>query len=242
MTAARPAEKPRKRRGLISMLAVVVFNVILMSLLAWLLLLMEFGIYRMGHSGEEVYHTMDAIIKPNQDLLQKSSLFQAENNWLHQQIQAITAHTALNHEITFLLQKGNEAVNQWPSMKHPMAIGLTSFYQIKRQVVPLIWGISQIVLTRLYGLCLAIPLFLLCLSVGFVDGLVQRDIRKFQGARESTLLFHELKRGSAFWFFGPLFIYLVLPWPVSPQWFLVPLAIGMGVLVQLGAKSFKKYI
>ena len=61
-----------------------------------------------------------------------------------------------------------------------------------------------------------IPLFSLSLSIGLVDGLVQRDIRKFQGARESTLLFHRIKRCGAAIFFLPLFAYLAWLSPVSP--------------------------
>ena len=87
-----------------------------------------------------------------------------------------------------------------------------------------------------------LPLFMLALTVGFIDGLVQRDIRKFQGARESTFFFHRILLLFKFTFFTPLLIYFSLPFFVSPVLFFGLQSIGLGVLIQMAARSFKKYV
>lgn len=113
---------------------------------------------------------------------------------------------------------------------------------IKTQILPLLSGAVAVVVTRLWILITAFPLFLLSLSVGLIDGLVQRDIRKFQGKRESALLFHRIKRGGAAIFFLPLLAYLAWLSPVSSLWFLAPMAISIGLWLALSLRFFKKYV
>lgn len=113
---------------------------------------------------------------------------------------------------------------------------------VKYQLLPLLSGCSAVIAMRLWVLMTALPLFLLSLSMGLVDGLVQRDIRKFQGARESTLLFHRIKRCGAVIFFLPLLAYFAWLSPVSPLWFLMPMAIALGCWLALGLRLFKKYV
>ena len=72
---------------------------------------------------------------------------------------------------------------------------------MKGQILPLLSGTLAVVVKRFWVFIMALPLFLLSLILGLVDGLVQRDIRKFKGARESTLLFHKIKRSGAALFF-----------------------------------------
>jgi len=75
-----------------------------------------------------------------------------------------------------------------------------------------------------------------------IDGLVQRDIRKFKGSRESALFFHRIKPLAIHFLFFTFFIYMVLPLPISPELILIPMAIISGICISLSIKSYKKYL
>jgi len=79
-------------------------------------------------------------------------------------------------------------------------------------------------------------------SIMIIDGLVQRDIRKFKGERESTLYFHKLKPLAPFSFYFIYFIYLCLPYPYSPVVFLLPMVGLTSMFIMLTIKHFKKYV
>ncbi|HVV68003.1 MAG TPA: DUF4400 domain-containing protein [Gammaproteobacteria bacterium] len=238
MAASKAPEKTqRKRRGLLSLLLSLVVHLILMSVFAWLVLLIGFGINRVVHKNETGYPAIHAIVDSNIYFLKQHTLLRGENDYMRlQQLRHwITKKTKLKQKISYLQQEMQKLQPLKKSLK-------PAWQTIHSEIVPLLWGVTSIILTRVFLFILALPLFILCLGLGMVDGLVQRDIRKFQGARESTLLFHEIKRGSHFWFFMPLLMYLLWPWPIAPQWFLVPSALILGLITQLGAKSFKKYV
>jgi integrating conjugative element membrane protein (TIGR03747 family) len=114
--------------------------------------------------------------------------------------------------------------------------------EFKNQILPLLCGIAAVLAMRLWILITALPLWILSLSIGFVDGLVQRDIRKHQGARESALLFHRIKRFGPVIFFIPLFAYLAWLSPCLPLCFFIPIATVMGFWLAYSLRYFKKYI
>lgn len=113
---------------------------------------------------------------------------------------------------------------------------------MKTQVIPLLTGIMAVIVKRLWIFITALPLLMISLGLGLVDGLVQRDIRKFQGARETTLLFHRIKRCGATLFFVPFFLYMAWLSPVSPLWFFLPMAAGLGLWLALTMRFFKKSV
>lgn len=102
--------------------------------------------------------------------------------------------------------------------------------------------VSLMTAIRLIILILTTPLFIMAALVGFVDGLVQRDLRRFGAGRESAFLYHHAKRA-----IGPIFIlgwlvYLSLPISLHPNWFLLPNAFLFGAMIALASSSFKKYL
>ncbi|MEO8964501.1 MAG: DUF4400 domain-containing protein [Gammaproteobacteria bacterium] len=103
-------------------------------------------------------------------------------------------------------------------------------------------GITIVILTRCCLFIALIPFMSVILFVLIIDGLVQRDIRKFQGARESTFLFHRLKPLAKISFFLLFFIFMVVPFWVSPELFLMPMVLLSGLFTMLAIKSFKKYL
>jgi len=76
----------------------------------------------------------------------------------------------------------------------------------------------------------------------FADGLIQRDIRKFQGARESTLFFHRIKPLSIFFIYTIFFIYMATPLPLPPELTLIPMILLSGLSTMLTIRTYKKYL
>lgn len=89
---------------------------------------------------------------------------------------------------------------------------------------------------------LTLPLLELLLMVFIIDGLVQRDIRKFQAARESTFLFHRSKLLFYACLYVPLFIYLASPVDINPVVFMLCQALLLGIVARFAIAHFKKYL
>lgn len=102
--------------------------------------------------------------------------------------------------------------------------------------------VTLMTLTRVVILILTSPLFALAALVGFVDGLVRRDLRRFGAGRESAFVYHHAKK-----MVGPIFVigwicYLSVPFAIHPNVFLLPCAALFGVLISIATGSFKKYL
>lgn len=97
-------------------------------------------------------------------------------------------------------------------------------------------------LVRLLVLVLTLPLFVMAAFVGFVDGLVRRDIRKFGAGRESGFIYHRAKASLMPLAVLPWVVYLTLPMSVHPLLILLPSALLLGLAMDIAAGSFKKYL
>ncbi|WP_409488512.1 TIGR03747 family integrating conjugative element membrane protein [Pseudomonas promysalinigenes] len=95
---------------------------------------------------------------------------------------------------------------------------------------------------RLAVLTLAMPLFVLAVITGAVDGLMRRDLRKFSADRETSFLYHRAKRTLLPIMLSPWVVYLSLPWSINPTWVLLPCAALLGWMVAITATTFKKYL
>ncbi|EPN9802955.1 TIGR03747 family integrating conjugative element membrane protein [Pseudomonas aeruginosa] len=97
-------------------------------------------------------------------------------------------------------------------------------------------------LVRFFVLVLTLPLFLLAAFVGFVDGLVRRDVRRFGAGRESGFIYHRAKASLMPLAALPWVTYLALPVSVHPLLILLPSAGLLGVAVCIASATFKKYL
>jgi integrating conjugative element membrane protein (TIGR03747 family) len=116
-----------------------------------------------------------------------------------------------------------------------LRIALSPYLQATR-------NISQLYAIRLTVLCLAAPLFVLLLWVGLVDGLVQRDLRRWGGGRESAYVYHYAKRSNLVFVAIGAIVYLAMPISIHPAIILMPFATACAVSVSLTASRFKKYL
>jgi len=102
--------------------------------------------------------------------------------------------------------------------------------------------VTQLFAVRLAILTLAMPIFLLFSLVALVDGLVQRDLRRWGGGRESSFVYHYAKKAALPLVVLTWVIYLALPFSLHPSWVIVPFATLFALTVAVTASTFKKYL
>lgn len=102
--------------------------------------------------------------------------------------------------------------------------------------------ITQVFAIRLAILTLALPAFFIFATVAAVEGLVQRDIRKWSVGREHAGLYHHTKRFIPMFLIAPWVIYLAVPFSVHPNFIILPFAILFGMGIFMVTYLFKKHI
>ena len=113
-----------------------------------------------------------------------------------------------------------------------------STYQEYLQAAPYV---VQSFFVRLAMVVLSLPVFAVCVLVGMVDGLVERDLRRWGGGRESSLTYN-LARKSVFpSFASACVLYISLPVSIHPLWLMGPFALVVGVFSRVAFERLKKY-
>ncbi len=102
--------------------------------------------------------------------------------------------------------------------------------------------VTQVFSVRLAILTLAMPVFLLFSLVALVDGLVQRDLRRWGGGRESSFIYHYAKKAALPLVVLTWVIYLALPFSLHPTFVVLPFATLFAMTVAVTASTFKKYL
>ncbi|MEQ1636803.1 MAG: TIGR03747 family integrating conjugative element membrane protein [Methylococcales bacterium] len=95
---------------------------------------------------------------------------------------------------------------------------------------------------RLAVLVLSSPAFILLALIGAVDGLTQRDIRRWGGGRESAFIYHWAKKLIVPCLGLPWVIYLAMPVSIHPNFIVLPFAVLLALSVRIMASTFKKYL
>ena len=102
--------------------------------------------------------------------------------------------------------------------------------------------VTQLFSVRLAVLTLAMPVFLLFSLVALVDGLVQRDLRRWGGGRESSFVYHYAKKATLPLVVITWVVYLALPFSLHPTFVVLPFAVLFALSVAVTAGTFKKYL
>jgi integrating conjugative element membrane protein (TIGR03747 family) len=97
-------------------------------------------------------------------------------------------------------------------------------------------------IVRVIVLTLTLPLFALAAFVAFLDGLVQRDVRRFGAGRESGFVYHRARALILPLALLPWGIYLSFPVSIHPLLILLPSAALLSGTVHITAATFKKYL
>jgi hypothetical protein len=172
--------------SILESILILILNVVLLSLLSWILLSIWFGIQVILTDSVSVKISIQGIVD-------------------NQQAIVIHYYSGFFNSVVHLTQ-------------HVQDMGAYACMQyIGCNITAILIGVFEISLTRFYVFIAFMPFMTAILFVLVIDGLVQRDKRKFQGARESTFLFHLLKPMARFSFFILFFLYMVIPLNVSPE-------------------------
>ena len=102
--------------------------------------------------------------------------------------------------------------------------------------------VTQVFSLRLAILTLAMPVFVLFSLVALVDGLVQRDLRRWGGGRESSFVYHYVKKAAVPLLVMTWVIYLALPFSLHPTFVVLPFATVFALTIAVTASTFKKYL
>jgi len=119
---------------------------------------------------------------------------------------------------------------------------LHSIYRPIAEFVIAAMQITQVFSVRLAILTLAMPVFLLFSLVAMVDGLVQRDLRRWGGGRESSFVYHYAKKAVLPLVVLSWVVYLALPFSLHPSFVVLPFATLFALTVTVTASTFKKYL
>ncbi|MCP4289361.1 MAG: TIGR03747 family integrating conjugative element membrane protein, partial [Gammaproteobacteria bacterium] len=119
---------------------------------------------------------------------------------------------------------------------------LHKIYQPTAEFVIAMMQITQLFSVRLAILTLAMPVFLLFSLVALVDGLVQRDLRRWGGGWESSFVYHYANKAALPLVVITWVIYLALPFSLHPTFFVLPFAAMFALSVAMTASTFKKYL
>ena len=119
---------------------------------------------------------------------------------------------------------------------------LRHYYQMAEAYILAAMVVTQIFAVRLAVLTLALPAFVLLALMGMTDGLVQRDIRRWSGGRESSFVYHWAKKALYPSLILPWILYLAIPKSMHPNLVVLPFAVLFAVSVRVMASTFKKYL
>lgn len=119
---------------------------------------------------------------------------------------------------------------------------LRSAYAQSGEYVLAAMTVTQVFAVRLAVLTLAMPVFVLFGLVALVDGLVQRDLRRWSGGRESSFVYHHAKKVIFPAVILAWVVYLGMPTSMHPNYVILPFAALFALAMAIAAGSFKKYL
>ncbi len=212
---SNPQPKRTPHSTFIGILFSIIINLILLALLSWVLLTIWVVIKYFILKDSSIHDQIRVIL--NYDLSEVANYYPSVCKYLISIFQHI--HINIKKIINFFVD---------------LAVNEKMFYVFIES--------TEIILVRACLFFLAMPFFIVIYFISIVDGLAQRDIRKYRAERESTFFFHRVKSLSSSCLFILFFVYMVIPLPVGPIWLLFPIIFLYSFFTMLSVKYYKKYI
>lgn len=169
-----------------------------------------------------------------------------EFSWFSQEFQ----HSLIYNDPVKLMTQAMHTTTEWLWVKsgfnewtksHKGEFGHYLFTQLYVYIQASFYVIITFMI-RLAIIVFTSPIFILAAMVGFVDGLVQRDLRRFGVGRESAFKYHHAKKMVLPTMFLAWTIYLSLPFSIYPNLIFVPSALFFGFIITYTTANFKKYL
>lgn len=102
--------------------------------------------------------------------------------------------------------------------------------------------VTELIAVRVAIALLSIPAFILIGVAATVDGLVERDLRKFGGGIERAMVYHYVKPHAKPIIILAWIVYLSMPISIHPNLIFIPAALLFGVVTFITVSSFKKFL
>lgn len=134
-----------------------------------------------------------------------------------------------------------EATGLWPWLQQALSQPVQGFWAWCLEALLSAVYITEVFGVRLAILLLALPLFGITALAAIGEGLLARDLRRWDGGRESSYRYHLAKKAVKPAFIGPWVLYLSAPISVHPLLVLLPCVAVFGVAIAVMFGSFKKY-
>jgi integrating conjugative element membrane protein (TIGR03747 family) len=145
-------------------------------------------------------------------------------------------------EVTHIARVINWASDPSAAQGSAVASRLHAFVHPVTEYALAAMQITQVFAVRLAILLLALPLFGMFALIAIVDGLVQRDLRRWSGGRESSFVYHWAKRAALPLLVLAWVVYLALPFSLHPSVVILPFASLFALSIAVTASRFKKYL
>lgn len=219
-------QKPRESGFISKILSSLIISLILSILIEWLCMAFVWDMPGASHSKQMMKDEFDWF----SESFQQSLLYSQPIVLLEQVVNFI-------HKWLFV----NTGLQSWLNSPKSSDWELMVFQYIGAYIEATFYVVVTFFI-RLLIIVLTCPIFILTAFVGLIDGLVERDLRRFGVGRESAFKYHHAKR-----LIGPIMIiawvvYLSIPFSIHPNMILIPSAIFFGFIIRTTAANFKKHL
>lgn len=235
-------EPPQSKKGLFGstvemffkMFGLLIFSLFVSIIIEWV------GMY--FYYPDAGYRHAEMLMQKEMSYLQGSASGNGQNN---QFINSATQKVSLIIDTIFIKSGALESIEKLKEKNSSDGKIVTTFKAVAALGYDFIMASVFIIcmfLVRLTILILSLPIFVLFGLVGMSDGLMQRDLRRWCGGRESGYIYHWAKKFSFPTLMLVWFIYLSIPNSVHPNYIILPGAILFGMVLMVMSSKFKKYL
>ena len=190
------------------------------------------------------------LLNLKQQLTQSINFFgHIKNTWLINNPVALIKSITRNIEETIWqglhLQDGLAYLKELQDKqeaKNPFTQSITHRFPLLLNYIETLIATIQVFVIRIFAILMYLPLFWLLGFVASIDGLTQRHLRKLQGARESSLIYHRASSALLPCFIVSNFLYLIIPISINPSIWFLTFAILFSMALTITVRTFKKYL
>lgn len=191
-----------------------------------------------GHSYQVMVAESRWLSEDYTQSLLLSAPVETANRWVHSAWQWLFIDSGFSGWLQSFRQNGQQGQGMIPAIN---SIGATLIRWLGEYLQATVW-VTMIFFIRVLILFLSLPLFVLVVISGVVEGLVRRDLRRYGAGYESSFVYHHAKRFIKPALYGPCMLYLAWPTAVWPNLLLLPAALLIGCVLAVVTATFKKYL
>lgn len=185
---------------------------------------------------------------PDESVNHSKSMLKYEQQHLNQQLRLNPAgyikpiHDTTQHINQWIRKAAKRVHRKSLSLDRNVYLGwLNAYYQKSKVYIEAIPYVAQVFFTRIAIILFSLPAFILSGIYGAADGLIERDLRRWGGGRESSNVYNIARKSIFPVFIFACVLYLSLPISVHPAWVIMPFVVAFGFSVRVSFERLKKY-